>query len=103
MMVLTGLFSRFVLGFPLNYHMSAPVFRNTTQSFHFPDGGNRTSLRFISICRSFQRRRRKIRKDNLLEEELTMTLSGYEASQFEFIGEVIDQERETFPRFLKAP
>jgi len=96
MMVFMGLFSRFVLGFSLTHHMSAPAFHRNTQSYHFPDSGNRTSLRFISICRSFQKRRRKFSRDKFLEEELTITLAEDDHSQFEFMGEIIERESKAF-------
>lgn len=100
-MVCVGLFSRFVLGFSLMPYTSALIFRGNPQNYHFPESGSRTSLRFISAFCSSQKRRRKLRGGNILEEELIMDGSAWDASQFDFIGEILAEESDCFSHSFK--
>jgi hypothetical protein len=96
-MVFMGLFSRFVLGVPLLIQISSPVIHGVLQYYHFPDSGNRTSLRFISPFLSLQKRRRKFKGDRLVEDEYTMGRIECDHSQFDFLGEVLENDIEYFP------
>ena len=96
-MVCMGLFSRFMLGFPLVLPLSGPIFQRVSQGYHFPDGGNRTSLRLVSMGCSQSRRRRKLKSGQVLEEEVTMNGGQCDSSHFDFIGEVLEQESDNFP------
>ena len=96
-MVFMGMFSRFVLGLPLLVQTSSPVIHRVLQLYHFPDSGNRTSLRFISSFFSLQKRRRKFKGDRVVEEELLLERADCDHSQFDFMGEVLDQNTDYFP------
>lgn len=95
-MVFMGLFSRLVLGFPLLLPISLPTFHVIPQNPHFPNGGARTSLRFLSALRYIQKRRRIQKDGRATEEEITLLQPQWDSSQFEFVGEVIEQEAKSF-------
>lgn len=101
-MVCMGLFSRFMLGFPLMLPLSGHVFQRISQSYHFPDGGNRTSLRLVSMSCSRSRRRCKLKNGQILEEDALMNLGQCDSSHFDFMGEVLEQENESFPSSVMA-
>ncbi len=90
-MVFMGLFSKFVLGFPLLISSSMPFFHIFPENYRFPDSGNRTSLRFLPIPRGTKKRRCKNGRG--YEEELTFYHSEDELLSFDFIGEVIESSR----------
>ncbi len=91
-----GLFSRLVLGFPLLLETISPTFHGIPQKHQFPDGGSRTSLRFMSTSRFTQKRRRTLKNGRAIEEELCSLQSDCDNSQFDFIGEVIENGNEDF-------
>lgn len=85
-----GLFSRLVLGFPILLPSSIPVFHGNPARNPFPDGGNRTSLRFLPTLRCIQKRRRILKDGRKIEEEITLFQAEPDNSHFDFIGEVIE-------------
>ena len=91
-MVFMGLFSRIVLGFPVLIPTSTPAFRALLERYQFPDGGSRTSLRFLPTLRCIQKRRRILKNGRSIEEEVTLFQAEPDNSQFDFIGEVVEQE-----------
>jgi len=95
-MVCMGLFSRFVLGFPFIFPIFTPTFNNIPENYKFPDSGSRTSLRFLPASRYTQKRRRALKDGRTLEEELTLFQPEYDDSQFDFIGEVVEQGGQNF-------
>jgi hypothetical protein len=95
-MVFMGLFSRLVLGFPLLFPVSAPLFHTTPEDHQFPDSGNRTSLRFMPVPRHTQKRRRGHKNGQMIEDELTFLEERYDETCFEFVGEVIEQGSDKF-------
>lgn len=95
-MVFMGLFSRFVLGFPILVQTSTYAFHGATQSHRFPDSGSRTSLRFISPARYVQKCRRLLKDGNFLEEEVTLIQTEYNHSHLDFVGEVIEDDIDSY-------
>lgn len=91
-MVFMGLFSKLVLGFPVLLPSSTPVFHGNPERNPFPDGGSRTSLRFLPTLRCIQKRRRILKNGQKIEEEITLFQAEPDNSQFDFIGEVIQDE-----------
>jgi len=91
-MVFMGLFSRLVLGFPILLPSSIAVFHGKPERNLFLDGGSRTSLRFLPTLRCIQRRRRILKDGKKIEEEITLFQAEPDNSQFDFIGEVIEEE-----------
>lgn len=89
-MVFMGLFSRFVLGFPLQSFSTSSNYQNTSGNHRFPDGGARTSLRFIPAMRIMQKRRRTLANGNTKEDEIFTSENTCENPDLDFIGEVID-------------
>ena len=85
-----GLFSKFVLGFPLLLSGSSPFFHIRADGHHFPDSGGRTSLRLLLSPRCTQKRRHKRKDGKMHEEESTLFQSEYELFSFDFIGEIIE-------------
>lgn len=94
-MVFVGLFSRFVLGLPLLLQISSPVIHGVLQDYSFPDSGGRTSLRFLSTFFSLQKRRRKSKTNALFEEEII--IENPKHSQFDYLGEVLENDTDYFP------
>lgn len=86
-----GLFSRLVLGFPSHLLSFASNYQNTSENHRFPDGGARTTLRFIPAPRIMQRRRRKLANGETKEDEIYSFENECENPNLEFIGEFIDQ------------
>jgi hypothetical protein len=87
-MVFMGLFSRFVLGFPMLLPQSHPIFSGRLETHQFPDSGNRTSLRFLPASRSCQKRKKSHKNGKMLEEEITLFQPNSYDSNFDFMGEV---------------
>lgn len=98
-MVFMGLFSRFVLGFPMLLPISVPIFHTSPENHQFPDGGGRTSLRFMPAPRHTQKRRRNLKNGQIVEEELTFLEERCDDTCFDFVGEVIEQGNNTFNIF----
>ncbi len=90
-----GLFSRLVLGFPTTLISFSSNVQNTSENHRFPDGGARTSLRFIPAPRLMQKRRRKLANGETKEDEIFSSENNCETTCFEFIGEVLDQSDNT--------
>jgi len=99
-MVFMGLFSRFVLGFPMLLPIAVPIFHTIPENHRFPDSGSRTSLRFMPASRCTQRRRHALKNGQTIEEELSFLQDRYDISSFDFGGEVIEQGSDDFSLFL---
>lgn len=97
-MVCMGLFSRLVLGFPLLFPTSTSTVHTIPQETPFPTNGGRTSLRFLPTPRYGQKRRR-ILKNKVIEEELTVFISDHLDANFDFMGEVIEPEKRSACEF----
>ncbi len=102
-MVFMGLFSRLVLGFPMLLPISMPLFHTPPDNHQFPDGGSRPSLRFMPVSRYPQRRRRTLKDGRVVEEELTFLQDRCDDTNFEFVGEVIDQANDNFNSYFTFP
>ncbi len=92
-MVFMGLFSRFVLGFPLILPGSTPSLQIQPQGHQLPASGSRTSLRLLPALRREQKRRHGRKDGKTLEEELTFFHTDPHQISLDFIGEVIENER----------
>jgi len=92
-MVCMGLFSRFVLGFPVLLPQNDPNFSGRFDSPQFPDSGSRSSLRFLPASRLNQKRKGSYKNGKMLEEEMTLFQPNLYESHFDFIGEIIHQEK----------
>ena len=95
-MVFMGLFSRFVLGFPMLLPISVPLFQTIPDSHRFPDGGSRTSLRFMPASRYSQKRRRTHKDGGVVEEELAFLEVRCDETCYDFVGEIVEHENDNF-------
>ena len=102
-MVFMGLFSRFVLGFPMLLPISVPIFHATPDNHRFPDSGSRPSLRFMPASRYTQKRRRALKNGQAVEEELITLHDEYGNINFDFVGDVIEQGSGNFNSFFTSP
>lgn len=95
-MVFMGLFSRFVLGFPILFPITCPIFHATQDNHRFPDSGSRTSLRFMPTSRYTQKRRRILSDGGVVEEELTVLEDISDQTCFDLVNDVIEYENDNF-------
>lgn len=91
-MVIMGLFSRFVLGLPIQITSSITTCSEKTPTHRFPDSGARSSLRFLPAPKFVRKRRRYEGNTTLIEDQIFNSDSTNDMSCFEFIGEILERE-----------
>lgn len=69
-MVCMGLFSRLVFGIPALQSLTTHSFQSPKQGVHFPNGSRRSTLRFMTGCRTSQKRRKSQNGGGFSEDEI---------------------------------